>query len=118
MATKQAMLMQIYASFNARDIDAILPALHPQVRWPNGWEGGYVDGPSAIRDYWTRQWAEIDPEVVPESFVALLDGRIRVLVRQCVRDLAGHVLSEALVSHTYAFEAEQVISMEIDAAQP
>ena len=28
----------VYAAFNRRDIDAILPKMHPEVEWPNGME--------------------------------------------------------------------------------
>ena len=34
----------LYAAFNARDIDAALAGMHPEVDWPNGWEGGRVHG--------------------------------------------------------------------------
>jgi hypothetical protein len=33
------------------------------IDWPNGWEGGRVSGKDAVRAYWTRQWAEIDPHI-------------------------------------------------------
>ena len=39
-AAYQPLLQKLYAAFNARDIDAVLPALHPDVDWPNGWEVG------------------------------------------------------------------------------
>src|SRR3954451_11636697 len=56
----QALLEVLYERFNARDVDAILPSLAPDVEWPNGWEGGYVRGRDAVRDYWTRQWRAMD----------------------------------------------------------
>ena len=42
---------RVYVSFNARDIDATLGAMHADVEWPNGMEGGYVYGHAAVRDY-------------------------------------------------------------------
>ena len=35
----------------------------PDVDWPNAWEGGRLRVPEAVREYWTRQWAAIDPSV-------------------------------------------------------
>lgn len=58
-------LTALYAAFNARQIDLVLQALHPEVDWPNGWEGGRLHGRDAVREYWQRQWTEIDPSVVP-----------------------------------------------------
>ena len=53
----------MYVAFNARDIGAILAVMTEDVEWPNGWEGGVVRGHAEVRDYWTRQWAAIDPTV-------------------------------------------------------
>ena len=33
-----------YAAFNRRDIDGALAAMHPDVEWENGMEGGFVRG--------------------------------------------------------------------------
>ena len=38
------LITRAYEAFNARDIDALLSLMHPDVHWPNGWEGGYVEG--------------------------------------------------------------------------
>ena len=51
----------IYAAFNARDVDAVLRALHAEVDWPNAFEGGRVVGREDVREYWRRQFAQIDP---------------------------------------------------------
>jgi ketosteroid isomerase-like protein len=32
----QRLLRQAYVAFNARDIDAALATMHPDVEWPNG----------------------------------------------------------------------------------
>ena len=114
--TQIALLQRMYKEFNARNIDAVLGVMHADVNWPNGWEGGYVVGHPAVRDYWTRQWAEIDPTVTPEGFDTLSDGRIRVRVHQVVRDRAGKELSDKIVNHTYAFDGGKIRRMTIDAA--
>src|SRR5439155_505574 len=64
------LLVKTYAAFNARDVDATLAAMHPDVDWPDGMEGGRVRGHPAVRDYWTRQWSRIDPHVEPRGFAA------------------------------------------------
>jgi nuclear transport factor 2 (NTF2) superfamily protein len=111
---REALIRDLYVAFNARDVDALLVKMTPDVDWPNGWEGGRVSGQEAVRDYWTRQWAEIDPTVEPEAIAALDDGRVAVTVRQVVRSLEGAVVAEGTVIHTYAFdEAGLVRVMEI-----
>lgn len=42
--------------------------MHPDVASANGMEGGHVYGHEAVRDYWTRQWKLIDPQVEPQGF--------------------------------------------------
>lgn len=97
-------LKQVYERFNARDIEAVLVALHPDVMWANGMEGGHVHGREAVRSYWTRQWAAIDPRVEPTGFSTGADGEIVVEVRQTVRDLHGVVLVDQMVGHIFRIE--------------
>jgi len=61
MNDRERVIDRMYAAFNARDIETVLAALHADVDWPNGWEGGRILGRDGVRDYWTRQWAAIDP---------------------------------------------------------
>lgn len=110
----ETQLRTLYSAFNARDIDATLAGTHPDVDWPNGWEGGRVRGHAAVREYWTRQWAEIDPHVEPRQFESRPDGRIAVHVHQTVRDRAGALLAEGTVIHVYTMSDGLVSAMDIE----
>ena len=111
--SKIAVLRKAYQSFNARDIDAALTAMQPDVQWPNGMEGGIVHGHAGVREYWTRQWGMIDPHVEPLSFDQDAAGRMVVGVHQVVRDLSGKVLLDRMVEHVYSMEGGLIRSMEI-----
>jgi hypothetical protein len=111
-ATRE-MLESVYRDFNARNINAILRRMADDVDWPNGWEGGYVHGHDAVRVYWSRQWAQVDPTVTPVGFTSLPDGRIDVTVHQVVQDRDGALLSDATVHHVYRLERGQIMHMEI-----
>jgi hypothetical protein len=104
MSIDVALLEQIYQRFNVRDIEAVLAGLHPDVTWANGMEGGHVHGREAVRSYWTRQWATIDPRVEPTRFSTGADGEIVVEVHQTVRDLRGAVLADRMVGHIFRIE--------------
>lgn len=106
-------LERTYAAFNARDIDAVLAVMHPEVDWPNGMEGGYVKGRDAVRAYWTRQWGMIDPTVVPVGYAKDDSGRVVVDVHQVVRDPAGAVLVDQMIQHIYRIEDGLITHMEI-----
>src|SRR5262249_30463161 len=116
MSDEAALLTRMYREFNARNVDALLDVMDADANWPNGWEGGSVVGHDAVRDYWTRQWAEIDPTVTPQGFEPLADGRLRVRVHQVIRDRAGKLMSDKAVHHTYSFAAGKISGMVIEAA--
>src|SRR2546430_1320066 len=73
----EARFANIYRAFNAREIDWLLAQMTADVDWPNAWEGGRAVGRGAVREYWTRQWASIDPRVEPERVLILPDARVQ-----------------------------------------
>jgi ketosteroid isomerase-like protein len=104
MSNHVELLNRLYERFNARDIETVLAALHEDVLWANGMEGGYVRGREGVRRYWTRQWAMIDPHVEPIGFSTGPDEEVVVDVHQIVLDLTGHLLSDQQVGHMYRIE--------------
>ena len=46
-------LKQVYQRFNARNIEAVLAALHSDVIWANGMEGGHLHGREVVRRLFT-----------------------------------------------------------------
>jgi ketosteroid isomerase-like protein len=107
------LLKATYAAFNRRDVDAALAAMHPQVEWPNGMEGGTLRGHRAVRQYWIRQWTTINPRVEPLGFEEEKTGHVMVRVHEVVHDLQGAMLVDRMICHDYAFEDELIKSMEI-----
>jgi hypothetical protein len=88
--------------------------MHPEVDWPNAWEGGRVAGRAAVRDYWNRQFAAISSNVEPERFTEEPDGSISVDVRQVVHDArTGELVSDSRVRHRYRLEDGLVARMDI-----
>ena len=49
MSDEVALLRRAYEAFNARDIEAVLSLLQPDVDWPNVMEGGREHGHEAVR---------------------------------------------------------------------
>jgi ketosteroid isomerase-like protein len=109
----EALLRDVYAAFNARDVEAALATLHPDVDWPNAFEGGRVIGRDAVRDYWRRQFEQIDPRVEPRAFADAGDGRVAVTVHQVVRALDGTLLADREVAHVYTFRDGLVVRMDV-----
>ncbi len=94
----------MYDRFNARDMETVLAALHKDVIWANGTEGGHVHGREGVRSYWTRQWAMADPHVEPVAFAEGPEAEVIVEVHQVVRDLKGNLLADKMVGHVFRVE--------------
>lgn len=107
------LLRAAYNAFNARDIDAALATMGPEVLWPKAFKGGFARGHEAVRAYWTEQWSEIDPHVEPVSFRTQGAGHILVDVHQVVRDLAGAVIADVRVGHRFTVEGGLIQAMEV-----
>lgn len=104
MSHKVDLLKHLYDRFNARDMEAVLAVMHEEVIWANGMEGGHVHGREGVRNYWTRQWARVDPTVEPVAFAEGSEGEMVVEVHQVVRDLNGNLLADKMVGHVFRAE--------------
>ena len=93
MSEAELLLRSAYRAFNARDVEAAIELMDPEVDWPNAWEGGRVVGHAAVRDYWSRQFAAISSKVEPEGFTEEVDGSITVDVHQVVHDVSSGQLT-------------------------
>ena len=116
MVENNELLQRIYEGFNRRDIPAVLAHLAEDVDWANGMDGGHVHGREAIRDYWTKQWAAIQPQVHPLLITERDDGSTAVEVHQVVRDLEGKLLLDETVRHVFRIEAGLVTRFDIENA--
>jgi hypothetical protein len=113
MPTNRELLLAAYQAFNARELDAALETMHADVDWPNGMEGGRVQGHGGVREYWTRQWGMIDPHVEPIAFRTDGGDKTTVTVHQIVRDLDGKLILDQVVEHTYSIEDGLIRRMDI-----
>jgi ketosteroid isomerase-like protein len=114
MPDTEQILRSAYSAFNARDIDAAVELMHPDVDWPNAWEGGRVVGREAVREYWTRQFAAISSQVEPQGFTVEPDGAVTVDVHAVVRDAAsGELISDSRIRHRYRLEGGLITRMDV-----
>jgi hypothetical protein len=114
MEDERELLRGAYRDFNARRIDAVISRMHPDVIWPNGMEGGYVNGHEGVREYWTRQWAIVDPHVEPLQIEQDAAGRFVVKVHQVVQDLEGNQIVDTIIHHAYQIVDGLITRMDIE----
>jgi hypothetical protein len=104
MPDEVELLKRVYDRFNARDMETVLAAMHQDVTWANGMEGGHVHGRDGVRSYWTRQWKIVDPHVEPVGFSTGPEGEVVIDVHQIVHNLDGKLLVDQMVVHIFRFE--------------
>jgi len=110
----QDLIRKAYSAFNSRDIDTALSTFDPEIEWPKAFEGGYVQGHEEIRDYWTRQWLEINPNVEPTQIQKRPNGDYEVTVHQTVKDLDGNDIFNGTVKHIYTIKHHLLRKMDIE----
>ncbi|RZJ68250.1 MAG: ketosteroid isomerase [Flavobacterium sp.] len=107
-------IKKAYTAFNDRNIDNALSTMQNDVQWSKAWEGGYIIGHDEVKQYWTRQWSEIDPKVEPVGFDERDNGSLEVRVHQNVKDLQGNLMFDGLVKHVYTFYDGLIKTMDIE----
>ena len=113
MNSNQQFLQNLYDAFNKREIETIIALMRPDVKWANGLEGGFVYGRDAVREYWTDQFKDIQPELETLKFETDENGRHIVTVHQIVKDLRGNVLADTTVHQIFTIEDGLISRYEI-----
>ena len=104
MSSNQQFLQNLYDAFNKREIETIISLMRPDVKWANGLEGGFVYGRDQVREYWTNQFKDIQPELETLKFETDEKNRNVVTVHQIIRDLQGNLLADATVQQIFTIE--------------
>jgi hypothetical protein len=104
MDPNQEFLQNLYDAFNKREIETIISAMHPNVKWANGFKGGFIYGRDAVREYWTDQLKNIQPELEPLKYETDDKNRDVVTVHEVVKDLQGNLLVDITVHQIYTIE--------------
>ena len=104
MSSNQHFLQNLYDAFNKRETETIISLMRPDVKWANGLEGGFVYGRDAVREYWTNQFKDIQPELETLKFETDENNRNIVTVHQIIKDLQGNVLADATVHQIFTIE--------------
>lgn len=110
---EREILRQAYADFNARNIEAVISSMVPDVEWANGMEGGHVHGKDEVRIYWKRQFETLNPQVEPVRIEPDDNENWVVEVHQVVHDSKGNLLIDTTVYHTYQFRDGLIARMDI-----
>ena len=104
MPARNALLVEVYAAFNARDLDGLGRAFHPEVEWPDLLEGGELHGRQTVVDYFRRQFALMQPEAEIIDITPVGENQAIVRVQYAVRDAQGGLWSDTQARLRFTFE--------------
>jgi hypothetical protein len=104
MSSNKEFLQNLYDAFNKREIETIISAMRPDVKWANGLEGGFVYGQGAVREYWSNQFKNIQPQLETLKIETDENNRDIVTVHQIIKDLQGNVLADATIHQIFTIE--------------
>jgi limonene-1,2-epoxide hydrolase len=113
MSSNQQLLQSLYTAFNNRELETIISVMHPEVKWANGVEGGFVYGRDAVREYWTNQYKVIQVQLETLKFETDDKNRNVVTVHQIVKDLQGNLLADMTVKQIFTIENNAIVLYEI-----
>ena len=108
----QILLRNLYDAFNRRDVEMVISTMADDVKWANGWEGGFVYGRDAVREYWRRQFAVIEPRLEILNIETSGDKAV-IELHQVAKDLEGNVVVDKTVEHIFTFENGLIKTFEI-----
>jgi hypothetical protein len=116
VTSDERVIRDAYDAFNRQDADRAVAALHPEVEWADG-EGGFVHGPSEVRDHWQQQWKAANPTIEPLRFSrGAGETQITVDIRLTVRDKGDNVVSNHTMQNIFVLERGLIRRMHIKAS--
>jgi hypothetical protein len=118
MRSQQQFLQNLYEAFNKREIETIISLMHPDVKWANGMEGGFVHGRDNVREYWRKQFEIIQGQLEPLEYETDENNRNIVTLHLVVRDLESNLLLEKTVQHIFTIENGLISLFEIGGTEP
>jgi SnoaL-like domain len=113
MSSNQQFLQNLYEAFNKGELETIISAMHPDVKWANGVEGGFVYGRDAVREYWTNQYNVIQVQLEALKFEKDESNKDVITVHQIVRDLQGDLLADTTIQQIFTIENNLISLYEI-----
>lgn len=113
MRHERALLAQAYKAFNARDLAGLAAVLHPNARWPDSLEGGFVEGRAAVVDYFARQFDLMQLDARQVTVREEPPARIVLDIQHAVRSREGQLWSDTRTVLAYDFADGLIVEMSI-----
>jgi hypothetical protein len=107
------LVRRAYAAFNARDIEAAVALMAPDVDWPDAAAGGVLHGRDQVREHWSEQFRLVVPRIEIAEVTETSTGHVEAHVRQVVQDPNGRQLSDDPWVHIFTIDHDRIARMEV-----
>ena len=104
MDARRALLLRFYKALDAKDVDAVMALLHPDVDFPDQLnDDARLHGAKAVRAYYVRAFGLITAENTPTAFHPRPDGTMEVRIHHHVTSLEGALWHDGPVDYSISF---------------
>ena len=112
MADSRAVIDALWPALTARDVDAVVALLHPDIDWQDTLNGGRRVGRDAVRAYLSEVMAMVVIVSTPISIMPSGPDRYLARVDHVVRNRDGQFWGQETVSHVVSLRDGLIVRMD------
>lgn len=112
MTDARGVIDALWRALTARDIEAVVALLHPEVDWQDNMNGGRRVGRDATRDYLLDVMATVVVVSTPVDISRIAPDRYLARVNHVVRNSDGQLWGQEIVSHVLTLREGLIARME------
>lgn len=104
MDARRDLLLRFYEALDAKDVDAVMACLHPDVDFPDQLSGdARLQGERAVRAYYLKAFGLIAAESTPTAFHPRPDDSMEVRIHHHVTSIGGALWHDGPVDYSFSF---------------
>lgn len=112
MDARRNLLLRFYKALDAKDVEAVMALLHPDVDFPDQLDETRIQGAAAVRAYYVKAFALISAESTPTAFHARPDRTMEVRVHHHVTSLDGALWHDGPVDYSFHFRDGLIVRLD------
>lgn len=112
MPDSLATIDALWPALTARDLDAVVALLHPDVDWQDNLNGGRRVGRDAVRAYLSEVMATVVIVSTPIDIMPSGPDRYLARVNHVVRNQDGQLWGQEIVSHVLMLRDGLIVRMD------
>ncbi|MDP2258729.1 MAG: nuclear transport factor 2 family protein [Caulobacter sp.] len=112
MPDPRAVIDALWPALTARDIDAVVALLHPDVDWQDTLNGGRRVGRDAVRAYLSEVMATVVVVSTPINVMRTGPDRYLARVNHVVRNSTGQFWGQEIVNHLVSLRDGLIVRMD------